>query len=152
MAGSMGISRHASRIYCLEQICRRKTARHHYQTSDCRCLDRCFRHALSRTVDAQLLRLSPTVSLPADIGTVSPGRVVRRSAGGPCASHTPPIHLHLPKPLWARSGCVGGLLVERHEFQGRRLFSPRAFSIGIAPWRVLSGGRNQSFAMRVPNA
>jgi hypothetical protein len=41
------------------------------------------------------------------------------------------------------------LLVERHEFQGSRLFSPRAFSIGGAPWRVLSGGENQSFAMPV---
>jgi hypothetical protein len=33
--------------------------------------------------------------------------------------------------------------------QGSRLFSPRAFSIGVAPWRVLSGGKNQSFAMPV---
>jgi hypothetical protein len=41
------------------------------------------------------------------------------------------------------------LLVERHEFQGSRLFSPRAFSIGVAPWRVLSGGKNQSFDMPV---
>src|ERR1035437_309236 len=35
-------------------------------------------------------------------------------------------------PLW-------NLLIERHEFQGSRLFSPRAFSIGVAAWRVLSG-------------
>jgi len=41
------------------------------------------------------------------------------------------------------------LLVERHDFQGNRLFSPRAFSIGVAPWRVLSGGENQPFAMPV---
>jgi hypothetical protein len=55
----------------------------------------------------------------------------------------------VPDRRCARSGCAGGLLVERHEFQGSRLFSPRAFSIGVAPWRVLSGGENQSFAMPV---
>jgi hypothetical protein len=48
-------------------------------------------------------------------------------------------------PLW-------NLLIERHEFQGSRLFSPRAFLIGGVPWRMLSGGKNQPFARRVPNA
>jgi len=41
------------------------------------------------------------------------------------------------------------LLVERHDFQGSRLFSPRAFAIGVAAWRVLSGGKNQPFTMPV---
>jgi len=34
-------------------------------------------------------------------------------------------------------------------FLGSRLFSPRAFSIGGAAWRVLLEGKNQPFAMPV---
>jgi hypothetical protein len=48
--------------------------------------------------------------------------------------------------------CAGGLLVERHEFQGSRLFLPRAFSIGGAAWRVLSGGKNQPLPCRFGTA
>ncbi|MGD0350685.1 MAG: hypothetical protein ABSB84_10300 [Verrucomicrobiota bacterium] len=41
------------------------------------------------------------------------------------------------------------MLVEPHDFQGSRLFSPRAFSVGGAAWRLFSEGENQSFAMPV---